>query len=519
VSEERYRGLVEGMHDGLAYCRMLYDGENKPVDWIYLAVNPAFATLTGLHDVIDRRVSDVLPEAHDTNPELFDLYGRVAAGGPPETIEVDFTPLGRIYNVSAFCPAPEHFVAIFSDITSRRQTAWEAARTLEFLAILNGSGGVEDLVRRAVEFVREHSACDAVGIRLHDGDDYPYYETRGFSAEFVRAECSLCAHDASGAVLLDERGDPVLECTCGAILSGRADVRLPYYTAQGSFWTNSTSALVEGLSEDDYPERSRGRCVTEGYESVMLIPLRAGREPVGLLQLDAKRANAFPEHGIAFWERLAGYLAGALGKMMAEARQRETAGRLERALDGTLNALGATVELRDPYTSGHERRVAALAVAIAGQLGWDDERILALRMAADIHDIGKIGVPAEILTKPTRLSEYETNIIRTHPQVGHDLLAGIEFEHAVADIVQQHHERLDGSGYPDGLRGDQILPEALVLSVADVVEAMASYRPYRPALGIEIAFEEIRDGAGTRYDPEVAAACEQAFAGGFAFPD
>ena len=186
---------------------------------------------------------------------------------------------------------------------------------------------------------------------------------------------------------------------------------------------------------------------------------------------------------------------------------RQTAERLHLSLEGTVLAMGQIVETRDPYTAGHERRVAELAVAIAKELGMDDEDVEGLRIAAVIHDIGKIAVPAEILTKPGRLSELEFRLIREHSQAGHDILTGIHFGHPVAEVVLQHHERLDGSGYPNGLKAAAIVPEARVLAVADTVEAMSSHRPYRPALGFDAALAEIEEGAGERYDPAVVAAC------------
>jgi len=194
-------------------------------------------------------------------------------------------------------------------------------------------------------------------------------------------------------------------------------------------------------------------------------------------------------------------------RKQAEQELSETAERLRRTVAGVATAMGALVEMRDPYTAGHERRVAHLAVLIARRLGWPEADIETLELAAEVHDVGKIAVPAEILARPGRLQPTEWAIIQTHPQVGHDILAAVEFDTPVADIVLQHHERLDGTGYPHGLNGEQILPAARILAVADVVEAMASHRPYRPALGIERALEEIHDGAGLRFQRDVVDAC------------
>jgi PAS domain S-box-containing protein/putative nucleotidyltransferase with HDIG domain len=205
-------------------------------------------------------------------------------------------------------------------------------------------------------------------------------------------------------------------------------------------------------------------------------------------------------------------------RSQAAAAVRQSAGQLKRTLEAAVAALGATAELRDPYTAGHQRRVAELAGAIAAELGWGEAQIETLRTAALLHDIGKIVVPAEILSKPGRLMEIEMALIRQHATAGADAVAEIDFEGEVAEMIRQHHERLDGSGYPAGLKNDDILPEARIIAVADVVEAMLSHRPYRPALPPEAALAEIEEGSGSRYDADVCAACLRLFREqGFAF--
>ena len=192
--------------------------------------------------------------------------------------------------------------------------------------------------------------------------------------------------------------------------------------------------------------------------------------------------------------------------------------RLEQVVQGTLEVIQRMSEARDPYTSGHQRRVAELSVAIARQMGLPEESCVSLiHTAALIHDIGKIVVPAEILSKPGRLSEVEFSLMKGHSQAGYDILKQSELPAPVPEVVLQHHERLDGSGYPQGLQGDDIFPEAQIIAVADVVEAMSSHRPYRPALGIDAALEEVSSGRGVKYDADVVDAClilfkEQAFA-------
>jgi len=181
------------------------------------------------------------------------------------------------------------------------------------------------------------------------------------------------------------------------------------------------------------------------------------------------------------------------------------------AMEGTVQAIAFTIETRDPYTAGHQRRVTKLACLIGEDMELSVDRIEGLRMSGELHDIGKIHVPAEILSKPGKISEAEYTIIKTHPQVGHDILKTIEFPWPVAKIVLQHHERMDGSGYPQGLKGEAILLEARILAVADVIEAMATHRPYRPALSIDEALKEISKNKRKLYDARVTEACLKVF--------
>jgi len=199
------------------------------------------------------------------------------------------------------------------------------------------------------------------------------------------------------------------------------------------------------------------------------------------------------------------------GRKLVELELKQSYEKLKRLLKATVNGLVSAVERRDPYTAGHQRKVGQLACAIANELGLSQDVIDGLYLAALVHDVGKIFIPIEILTKPVHLSELEFSLIKNHPTAAYDILKTIEFSWPVADIVLQHHERLDGSGYPQGLTSDQILFEAKILAVADVIEAMASHRPYRPALGISKALQEIEDNAGNLYDEKVSTCCLELF--------
>jgi len=189
-------------------------------------------------------------------------------------------------------------------------------------------------------------------------------------------------------------------------------------------------------------------------------------------------------------------------KQMEKERQKSL-NQLRQSLESTIHAMSVTVESRDPYTAGHQRRVADLAYVIAAEMHLESDRIDGLRMAGTIHDLGKISIPSEILTKPTKLTNIECEIVKTHAQAGYDILKDIDFPWPIARIVLEHHERIDGSGYPNHLKGDEILLESKILMVADVIEAMASHRPYRPAVGIKLALDEITKNRGILYDADI----------------
>ncbi|MBN1547806.1 MAG: PAS domain S-box protein [Syntrophaceae bacterium] len=199
------------------------------------------------------------------------------------------------------------------------------------------------------------------------------------------------------------------------------------------------------------------------------------------------------------------------GMMNDITEKKESVIRLRNTLVKTIHTLAAVVETRDPYTAGHQERVAEIARAIAEEMGLDDEMIEGIYMAGIIHDIGKIAVPIEILTKPTKLTMLEFSLIKEHPHVGHEMVKDIESPWPLMEIIYQHHERINGSGYPRNLKGDEMLVEARIIAVADVVEAMASYRPYRPALGIDAALDEIEKNRGILYDADVVDTCLKLF--------
>jgi len=255
-----------------------------------------------------------------------------------------------------------------------------------------------------------------------------------------------------------------------------------------------------------------------GVHSVVGIPLVDAEGWRGALVVYAGRANAFEPGAIEIFGHLATEISHGLQALRqkemlhAESLERTRAqGKLTEALTSMVSAMVSAVETRDPYTAGHENRVGEIAYAIGREMGWDEDRLMGLRMAAMVHDFGKISVPSRILNKPGQLDAEEWEEMRKHPETGFEILIDIPFMWPVAETMRQHHEKLDGSGYPLGLTEDQILPEAKVLTVADIVEAMTSDRPYRQGTELEVALGEIEQQSGEKLDPVVVSACLRLF--------
>lgn len=251
--------------------------------------------------------------------------------------------------------------------------------------------------------------------------------------------------------------------------------------------------------------------------AVAALPLRGRRgdgRPLGVLLIHAEPADAFDAREMELLLELADDASFGLVTMRDRVTQVRNVQRLERSMEQTVSALAATIEKRDPYTAGHQKRVADLSRRLAERLGLPSEEVRGIVLAATIHDIGKIYVPSEILTRPGRLSANEFRLIHDHCQIGYDIVKDIDLPWPVADMVLQHHERLDGSGYPGGLAGESITLGARIIGVADTVEAMASHRPYRPGLGLARAMAEIRENSGTHYDPRVVEVCLALFEDG-----
>ena len=278
---------------------------------------------------------------------------------------------------------------------------------------------------------------------------------------------------------------------------------------------SGSTQLCQDIANDPHYLLWRDAALQHGFAASIALPLTEGKGKVfGILTVYADEANAFSPDEIDLLEEMAGDLAFGVRSLhirherdLALEQNQHYLAQLQKSLEDTVRAIADIVEMRDPYTAGHQVRVADLAAAIARQMGLPDEQVQAIHLASIVHDLGKIKVPSEILSKPGQLSDIEYQLIKIHAQAGYDILKDISFPWPIAQMVLQHHERIDGSGYPQGLKANAIMLEAQILGVADVVEAMSSHRPYRPALGIDAALDEITKHRGVYFAPQVVDAC------------
>ncbi len=251
-----------------------------------------------------------------------------------------------------------------------------------------------------------------------------------------------------------------------------------------------------------------------GVRSIAAIPFRMGDERRAALVVSARKAKAFEAEALSVFTHLAAQLEHGVRaieqqKLLYAERQHalDAERRVTEAMSRMIESMSHAMEMRDMYTAGHQNRVADLAVAIATEMGWSAERIVGLHLAGQVHDLGKMSIPAEILTKPGQLTRTERSLLQEHCENGYNILKGIPFPWPIATIVHQHHEKLDGSGYPLGLKGDEIIPEARIMIVADMFEAMISHRPYRAGMPVETVLAKLESEAGTQLDAEVVAIC------------
>ncbi len=323
----------------------------------------------------------------------------------------------------------------------------------------------------------------------------------------------------------------------GAVMVG---IKLPDYMVKPVAWGGFTDALMSSINirwdDSGYGQGLMGAAVREGkigiandiendprylawkeivtkwaLKSAAAVPLIADNEVMGALAVYSGKRNTFGDEIMKFLAEVANDIAIGVHSLRTDKKLHATLNSLRKSLDSTVEAIASMMELRDPYTVGHQQRVAQLSCAIGKEMGLPERQIEGLRVTGYLHDIGKIAVPAEILSRPTGLTDTELALVRGHAKSGYDILKNLEFPWPVAEAILQHHERLDGSGYPRGLKSEEIILEARILMVADVVEAIASHRPYRAARGVEAALAEITANKGKLFDSNVVDVCLELF--------
>jgi len=342
------------------------------------------------------------------------------------------------------------------------------------------------------------------------GDVIGYQSSVLDISERKRAEESLKNAEAHSRGIIESAKDAFISMNSSGIITEWNP------EAERMFGFCKEEAIGNKLSETVIPEEYRAmhtrgleRHLETGESKVLNKPLQIhGLHKDGhLFPIELSIAPLIDNQSLTF----NAFIRDLTEHHEAQEKLRESEAALKNSLIGTIGAICKAVEARDPYTSGHQLRVSRLAKSIAQELGFDSDQIEGVKVGAMIHDIGKIQTPSEILSKPSTLNKLEYQIIQTHANTGYEILKDVDFPWPVADIAHQHHEHLDGSGYPQGLKGDEICIEARIIAVADTVEAVASHRPYRPSLGTEAALNEISANRGTWYDPDVVDACLKLF--------
>jgi len=500
-SEARFRSIIETAHD--AFILVGAHGE-------LLDTNSATSGLSGYsrEQLLKKTLRDL--EAVETDEEITRSIAEVVAAGHGRFEGTWRHKDGRLLNIEISTTymgkdRGGYFFAFIHNITERKRAEAELRRLNWALRALGQSNSA--LVHAGTEKELFQTCCDAIA------------NTEVYPLAWIGLAIDDPAHSIEVAAVAGE-----------SIGYAQGFARSWADTPNGSGPTGTairigvtqvTNNLAESAAYLPWIERARAH----GLASSISLPIRTDGAAMGALVIYSRELDAFGPPEVELFEELAadiGYGIASRRTLTAYETglvQREQAThQLRAAFESLIAVLAATVERRDPYTAGHQRRVAELSSAIAHALGLEPARIEGLHFAATIHDIGKIYVPAEILARPGKLQTIEFEMIKSHAQVGFEIVKDVEFPWQVADMIRQHHERLDGSGYPQGLKGDQILLESRILAVADTVEAMSSHRPYRPGLGLDTALAEIRQEAGTKLDLQVVDACERVFRErGFAF--
>jgi PAS domain S-box-containing protein len=426
--------------------------------------------LARLHDLYEH--SD--EQAHD---EVTLKNGQVLERHTGPITQADGAYIGRIW--------------FFHDITERKRAEQVLEQLNRTLRVVSAGDAL---------LVRAKSEAELLGGMCRVAVEIGGYRMAwiGFADDDATKFVHPVASDSDDSGFLD-----------AAVNSGSNDERGNGPT--GTAFRTGLSQVSQNIATDPRMEPWRAEALKRDYHASAAFPLKHSGTVFGTFTLYAGTIDAFTPEEQNRLSELSNDLAFGIRALRDREERAESIQRLDRAMRATVQALANTVEVRDPYTAGHQRNVGKLAAAIARELGLPEDEVVGIELAGMVHDVGKIQVPAELLSKPGRLLLPEFELIKMHAQAGHDIVKGVDFPWPIAQMILQHHERRDGSGYPQGLKGDEIRRDAMIISVADVVEAMMARRPYRQALGLDAALAEIEQGKGRLYDPEVVDTCVKLF--------
>jgi len=472
---------------GAMIGKIILDENGKPYDFQILKVNPGLERLTGLSK--EELVSKTGLEVFSKGKESWnDMLKQVLIEN--KLIELSFysEALRRFFIVNVFSIQKGIIMAIFTDVTKIKEQQDGLEKVYELQKAMNSVRTI--LIKANNEKTLYQKICDAL-------TQVSFIKIAGvFLVQDENSPLNIAAFSAP-----DEYRDYIAK-----------NVKV-YLNPPGGGTFRTALKIGEPVVIDNVMKDKRVSYYRKHYsklniKSLITLPLKLEGNILGVLALYSDKERAFGRKEILILDELSTDIYIGVNTIKLKKALMENNKKLEEAISDILIVLSKIVDSKDPFTAAHQKRVAQLSVAIAKKLGLPKNKVKLVELGALVHDIGKIYVPIEILVKPGKLTENEFNIIKEHPQTGYKLLKDlISPFNILAQIALQHHERLDGSGYPQGLKDDETLFEAKIVAVADVVEAMSSHRPYRPALGVDKALEEISRGKGKLYNPEVVDAC------------
>lgn len=489
-----FRALIDNSSDAIEVLdphtlRFLDINETACRDWGY-----------SREELLSMRVIDVDPSATEDGRET--VIAKLQTSGHARFEATRLRKDGTTFPVEISLKLIEfdrqYILGIVRDITERKQ--YELAMQRSNRALRTISAGNEVLIHATNEGQLLQEMCHVA------------VSVGGYSMAWIGY-----ARDDAGKTI-EQMAQACLVEECPALVSPGWDKTREEICPAGHAIISGKPKVVQDILSSAEANPWREISQQCGFASCIALPLMDNDRAFGALVLFDSKKNVFDPDEVKVLEEMIGDLVFGILMQRVRMEHHEHEQRLHKNMLQTVEAIASIVEMRDPYTSGHQARVAIIAKDIARQMDLPEEQMHAIHLAGLVHDLGKIRIPAEILSKPSRLNELEYSLIKMHPQAGYDILKGVDFSWPIAEMVLQHHERMDGSGYPRGLRGEEILLGARILIVADVVEAMSSHRPYRPGLGVEAALDEIMRGRGKLYDPQVVDACVTLFRkGGYDF--